>query len=204
MECHTCHKKGHYANQCPTRTTQRMYASRPIVDDRPRSPQVKDSTSSPPESEEPVGMRAMSPIDEVLDNEELTKWLELEEWQEDVNDDNEVVDFHRLYIPDDTGSQEGPIDSISRSLSPVYFGGLTIPCEDRDEVTEHVYALNEATAPQDPPKLPKEDTRLITQMVNIGGSLAYSLFDLYYWCGVQRIRWGNQDAHISTQQTNCS
>ena len=63
-----------------------MYASHPIVDDWPESSEVKESTSNPPEEEEPVGMRAMSPVDKVLKNEELTKWLELKEWQEDIND----------------------------------------------------------------------------------------------------------------------
>ena len=158
VECCCCHKRGHYANQCPDRMMQRMYASRPIVDDRPESSEVKESTSNPLEEEEPVGMRAMSPIDKVLENEELTEWLELEEWQEDINDDEEVVDFHHMYILDDMDSEDGPIDSVSRSPYPVYFGGLAIPCDEREEHTERICALNVSVAPQDHPKLPKEDT----------------------------------------------
>ena len=53
IECRICHKKGHYVNQCPDKTSQRMYASRPIVDDSHESSGDKETPSNPTGQEEP-------------------------------------------------------------------------------------------------------------------------------------------------------
>ena len=162
-----------------------MYASRPIVDDSNESSGDKEIPNSSTKQEEPVGIRVMSPINEDLNGEDLVEWLELEEWNDNLDNDEEVVEFHQLYIPED--SPDPPIESANstpRSPSPIYIGALTVSDDSEKEQTEQLHVLNEDISPRDRPKLPKEDTRLITQMVNVGGLQAYSLLDTGCTTGV--------------------
>lgn len=182
----------HYANQCTRppqnrQQSQQMFASRPIVDDNDDE-QVHVVQAEHEDERDLVQLRAMSPVDG-YDDGELAEYYELEEIAEgdelevmegeDEEPDDPAVLMNQLRLHEDIETS-GQFDTPSviaavpdREPSPVYIGAMAAPTNAAPVSSKRLVTAGV----MDRPKQPPEDGQLFTQLLNVDGNDAFTLFD---------------------------